>query len=280
MSSGKEPLVGEDISLDFHDDDGDDMYDDDDTYDHQDTDALLGQHEQGDMSAEPAQAEGTSSAESQGNTAATDAAVAASVWSFGYYQSFFDVNTADVTKRVKLGAIPTPKFLEETKSKSDLYGPFWISTTLIFALALTGNLAHYTATPQDQRTEWHYDFSKVTLAATAIYGYTTLVPIGLWLGMRFYSALAVSAFDLLCLYGYSLTVYILAACLCGLPFVDNGFQWGIIMTVMGTSSAVVVINLSRLLHDAPARLRIVVIAVAVLANAALAVGFKMYFFQY
>ena len=108
-------------------------------------------------------------------TTTAPASSSSSVWTFAYYQSFFDVDTMEVTKRMKLSALPTPKFLAHAQGKSDLYGPFWISTTLIFALALMGNLAHYTATPEDKRIGWQYDFSKVTLAATAIYGYITIV---------------------------------------------------------------------------------------------------------
>jgi len=34
-----------------------------------------------------------------------------------------------------------PEFLEVTKDKPDLYGPFWIFTTLIFLLTAAGNFA-------------------------------------------------------------------------------------------------------------------------------------------
>jgi hypothetical protein len=51
-------------------------------------------------------------------------------------------------------------------------GPFWITTTLIFAMGMTGNLATYLASAED---EWVYDFTKVTFAASLLYNYVTLV---------------------------------------------------------------------------------------------------------
>lgn len=45
-------------------------------------------------------------------------------------------------------------------SLSTCLGPFWVSTTLVFVLAIAGNLASYFAATSKDRSVWHYDFQK------------------------------------------------------------------------------------------------------------------------
>lgn len=69
--------------------------------------------------------------------------------SLEFYQQFFDVDTDDVTKRVLWSVLPRPGghtenfFKSKIRSKPDLYGPFWICVTLIFSVAISGNVASY-----------------------------------------------------------------------------------------------------------------------------------------
>ena len=82
--------------------------------------------------------------------------------------------------------LPRPRgaFFELVAANPDLYGPFWIATTLIFAMAITGNLASYVnfvETPA--KKEWTYDFSLLTLAGTVVYLYVTLLPMLFWMLM-------------------------------------------------------------------------------------------------
>lgn len=58
-----------------------------------------------------------------------------------YYQPFFDVDTEDVKDRLKLALIPfKDTFFQISKDSPDLYGPFWILTTLIVMIAANGNI--------------------------------------------------------------------------------------------------------------------------------------------
>ena len=71
-----------------------------------------------------------------------------SVFSFGYYQRLFDVDTEDIVARLAWSALPRPKFTsnfakDKIKSKPDLYGPFWICVTLIFSVAIAGNVGNF-----------------------------------------------------------------------------------------------------------------------------------------
>jgi len=117
-----------------------------------------------------------------------------SFWTFEFYQQFFDVNTNDVIQRIKGSMIPKPgfNFLEQViGGKPDLYGPFWICVTLVFSIAITGNLAQYlqAATAGYQ---WRYDFHVVSIAATAIFSYAWLVPFAVWACLRWIGSQQVS----------------------------------------------------------------------------------------
>lgn len=98
----------------------------------------------------------------------------------------------------------SPSYFDQIISmKPDLYGPFWISTTLvhivinysstletlgrlnvqinfqIFTIAISGNLANYLQ-HANVAYHWKYDFHLVSYAATAIFCYTCIVPLCLW----------------------------------------------------------------------------------------------------
>ena len=98
---------------------------------------------------------------------ATDRPAAAgsmTFWSISYYQPLFDVDTLQVLNRIKGALLPRPKgaFFEVIAANPDLYGPFWISTTLIFTMAITGNLASYFSfMPSTGQPQWSYNFNQV-----------------------------------------------------------------------------------------------------------------------
>jgi hypothetical protein len=68
------------------------------------------------------------------------------IFSFAYYQKYFDVDTADVMRRIRkatYGALGGELFLEDVKDRADLYGAFWGCATLVFVVAMGGNFADY-----------------------------------------------------------------------------------------------------------------------------------------
>ena len=59
-------------------------------------------------------------------------------------KKYFNVTTVDVRSRLLYSLIPfNPKFYDISENTPDLYGPFWIYTTLIFIIAAAGSLAKY-----------------------------------------------------------------------------------------------------------------------------------------
>ena len=130
-------------------------------------------------------------------------------WSFEYYQRFFDVDTSQVTARVVHAMIPSRRnyLLTKIRPNPDLYGPFWICTTLIFTMAIFGNLSSYF---ESQVTSvWKYDFHVVSISAVVVGLYATLVPLAVWGFLRWRGNIAGYSFlEVICVYGYAFSVFV------------------------------------------------------------------------
>eukprot|EP00301_Raphidiophrys_heterophryoidea_P027817 c9837_g1_i1.p1 GENE.c9837_g1_i1~~c9837_g1_i1.p1 ORF type:complete len:311 (-),score=55.02 c9837_g1_i1:999-1898(-) len=135
-------------------------------------------------------------------------------WSLLYYRPYFDVNTSQVIERLIAPLKVRNKWSDAVGEKPDLYGPLWVATTLVFCMGVAGNVASALAfVASTTRTEWTYDFTRVTLAATLVYGYVFVVPLMLWLAMRWYGAkLHLTA--LWCCFGYGSFVFIPCSIIC------------------------------------------------------------------
>ncbi|XP_055457475.1 protein YIPF2 isoform X3 [Psammomys obesus] len=141
-------------------------------------------------------------------------------WTFDYYQSFFDVDTSQVLDRIKGSLLPHPghNFVRHhLRNRPDLYGPFWICATLAFVLAVTGNLTLVLAQRRDPSIHYSPQFHRVTAAGIAIYCYAWLVPLALWGFLRWRQGMRermglYSFLETVCVYGYSLFVFIPTVC--------------------------------------------------------------------
>ncbi|XP_053514273.1 protein YIPF2 isoform X3 [Artibeus jamaicensis] len=137
-------------------------------------------------------------------------------WTFDYYQSFFDVDTAQVLDRIKGSLLPRPghSFVRHhLRNRPDLYGPFWICATLAFVLAITGNLTVVLAHRRDASIHYSPQFHKVTVAGITIYCYAWLVPLALWAFLQWRKGVRerigpYTFLETVCVYGYSLFIFI------------------------------------------------------------------------
>eukprot|EP00658_Telonema_sp_P-2_P004379 TRINITY_DN1163_c0_g1_i2.p1 TRINITY_DN1163_c0_g1~~TRINITY_DN1163_c0_g1_i2.p1 ORF type:complete len:162 (-),score=30.98 TRINITY_DN1163_c0_g1_i2:899-1384(-) len=76
----------------------------------------------------------------------------ASRFSVEFYRQYFDVDTDQVQSRIMKALKPmSSSFIDEVGPNPDLYGPFWISATLVFVTAAAGNLASYISHDQEVR---------------------------------------------------------------------------------------------------------------------------------
>ena len=221
------------------------------------------------------------------SSASSRPAAASGFWSIKYYQPLFDVDTLQVLNRIKGSLLPRPKgaFFELVAANPDLYGPFWISTTLIFAMAMTGNLASYisfVATPQHPK--WTYNFNQLTLAGSVVYSYVTLLPLLFWMLLRYYEA-SKKLVDVLCIYGYTLSVFVPISILCVIP--SNLLRWLLILVGGGISAVFLLSNFHAHLADCfpygegdAKRKMYLLLGSMGLFHIVLLVIFKIYFFHF
>nr|XP_008192763.1 PREDICTED: protein YIPF1 [Tribolium castaneum] len=216
----------------------------------------------------------------------TNPSATKSFWTLEYYQQFFDIETKDVIERII--ASVTPKrdstLKHHLRHKPDLYGPFWISVTLIFTIAISGNIANYLQQANNQY-HWKYNFRLVSYAATAIYIYVLLIPFALWALLKWSSDVndleglesgtTPSALELICIYGYSLFIYIPASILWSIQI--NLLQWLLVLIAALVSGAVLLFTLLPALRLSRHKF-FLMIGIAS-CHLLLAAGFMLYFFH-
>ncbi|KAK8727974.1 hypothetical protein OTU49_009325 [Cherax quadricarinatus] len=204
----------------------------------------------------------------------------ASFWTFDFYQQFFDVESKQVGDRILWSMVPKPgvSYLQSyIRPNPDLYGPFWICTTLAFTTAITGNLANYLAASPAETYIWRYEFRKVTLAASAIFAYAWLIPIAVW-GLLVWrgSRAKISLLELLCIYGYSLAIFIPVSILWMVP--QDWFKWCLAIVAPVLSGSVLVRTVWPSLSHDTKKVAISIAVFILVLHATLALGFMLYFF--
>jgi len=74
-----------------------------------------------------------------------------------FYAQFFDVDTSAVLSRCWAALYPRANFLDVLDGNPDLYGPFWIATTVVFILFIGGTINQWLGTATGER--FAYDFT-------------------------------------------------------------------------------------------------------------------------
>lgn len=151
---------------------------------------------------------------------------------------FFDIDTVEVLKRclIALNPFTSVQFFPDNSIPSgddleapfeippDLYGPFWICTTVIFALFFSSSLTgvFYSAY---KGIKYEYQFDLLSGAASILYSYTFLWPPALWFISGYvldqtssdHLGSQTSISKLLCLFGYANIIWIPVAVLAVSP---------------------------------------------------------------
>ncbi|XP_004086748.1 protein YIPF1 [Oryzias latipes] len=200
-------------------------------------------------------------------------------WTFEYYQKFFDIETHHVRERILGSLLPWPRknFIQFYLRKNpDLYGPFWICTTLVFAVFISGNISNFMA------GKYNPQFRKVTIAATMIFSYAWFVPLGLWgfllwRNNKILNLVSYSFMEVVCVYGYSLSAYIPAVVLCIAPL--EWLRWCIMVVAFGLSGSILVMTFWPALREDHPKVAMAMVSAIVLLDVVLAVVCKMYFFS-
>ncbi|KAH9552660.1 hypothetical protein CY35_09G078300 [Sphagnum magellanicum] len=195
------------------------------------------------------------------------------------YRPYFNVDTVDVLERIKDSLFPYQSdFVEKTSHNPDMYGPFWICSTLVFVTAALGNFAAYLAhkTSAGGGEAWHYDINKVTYAAIMFYGYVGVIPLGLYFLLK-YLGVTSGLIQLWCLYGYSLFVFIPASFLSVVPW--DIMRWVVVGVATLMSAAFLGLNIRSHIKTASDRWFIIVVS-SIALQLGLGLVLKLYFFTF
>jgi len=215
-----------------------------------------------------------------------------SMFQIEYYQQFFNIDTMEVVDRIAYSVIP--KRASSTYLKThlgvnpDLYGPFWITVTLIFVIGISGNLAAFFQHDHSSEFTWHYNFHLVSYASSCIIMYICVMPIALWAVLRWSvdlteevnldiesSPYVPSLLSIVCLYGYSLAVYVPVSILWTIQI--SLLQWLLVLTAAFLSGSVLINILMPSLRLSKYSF-FLIIGIAS-AHFLLAAGFMLYFFH-
>uniref|UniRef100_A0A224YML6 Protein YIPF n=1 Tax=Rhipicephalus zambeziensis TaxID=60191 RepID=A0A224YML6_9ACAR len=206
-----------------------------------------------------------------------------SFWKFSYYQSLFDVTTDEVLRRLLWSAVPQftgPSYLEKhVRPNPDLYGPIWVGLTLVVTTSVSSNVASYLETAGQTKDFWHTDYTRVSFASTAILVYMFVVPLVLWAVLKYRQVESrYSLLETLCLYGYSLAVYVPISILWAVHL--TWLRWTLVVVGASLSGCVLVTTLWPSFREDSRKMAFITSAVVFALHALLALGFVRYFFQH
>ncbi len=190
-----------------------------------------------------------------------------------YFRQYFRITTNQVEQRIISSFKPyNSKFYEEASNNPDLYGPFWIYTTLIFVIASGGSLSKYFNGDNSK----NYFQSFVRGAGSLIYIFGFGFPFLIWGYMKFIGEV-ISYFYILCIYGYSFSPFIpiIILCSCGI----NVIQWILLCYAIANSTLFVITNLWKEINKQEQKKKYSLIGIIVALQFILFLILKLYFLE-
>ena len=134
----------------------------------------------------------------------------------GSIGKYFNIELNDLKLKLKGAIIPFNKsFYQSIEINSDLYGPFWIFTTIIFLIALIGNVTSYFQA--EDKENYVYNYNHVPHAVFIIYGFGFGAPFILWIISKFVFRIDIDLLTNMCVYGYSYTILVPILLICIIP---------------------------------------------------------------
>ena len=127
----------------------------------------------------------------------------------------------------------------------DLYGPIWITMTLVFFVAVTSNISIYVHHSFKSKNhleeggvaaeqEWDYDINQLLHATWILYSFSIGLPSLFYVVFKVAGVNGLGLVDMICFYGYSLVAYLPVTWVCIVPI--HAVQWislGIATTLSG-----------------------------------------------
>ncbi|BDD59430.1 hypothetical protein MAP00_004637 [Monascus purpureus] len=197
-------------------------------------------------------------------------------WSIHYYSQYFDVDTNEVLRRCVAALYPRTNFLDVLEGNPDLYGPFWIATTVVVILFLTGTISQWLSNRHDDHFE--YDFTLLSGAAGLIYGYTFVLPVGLWAALKWFGSSTADLIECWALYGYANLAWIGVALVSWSPL--TALNWALVGVGFGWTVFFLLRNLYPVLNSTEARASKILLILVVVLHAGLAIAINFLFFAH
>ncbi|KAH8597251.1 hypothetical protein B0O99DRAFT_618370 [Bisporella sp. PMI_857] len=198
------------------------------------------------------------------------------LWTLSFYAQFFDVDTNAVLSRCWATVFPRANFLDVLEGNPDLYGPFWIATTVVFILFLGGTISQYLASEHGMR--FAYDFTLLSGAAGLIYGYTLVIPVILFLALKYFGSESANLLECWALYGYSNLIWIPVALISWSQL--TLLNWIFVGIGFGVSVAFLLRNLYPVLSATDKQASKILLIIVVALHLGLAVAIKWLFFAH
>mmetsp|Transcript_8775 Transcript_8775/g.21680 ORF Transcript_8775/g.21680 Transcript_8775/m.21680 type:complete len:352 (-) Transcript_8775:55-1110(-) len=199
-----------------------------------------------------------------------------------YAQTYFEVSSDDVVKRLRLSLLPyttqpSGDAANDFRARPDFWGPFWIATTAVLFLAATGNFARMMQ--MDDRTVFKADYGLISLAAMMVYGCLIGVPLLLRAVLFFtgHEPDTINFRQMICVYGYSLSPTVPASIICILPL--DGVRWLAVLVGLGVSLAFIRGNLWRDLAIEAPSLKWKMMGLFCTAQASIFLVYRIHFFS-
>ncbi|KAH7327902.1 Yip1 domain-containing protein [Stachybotrys elegans] len=209
-------------------------------------------------------------------TASTSSSSKHFLWSMSFYAQFFDVDTSAVLSRCWAALYPRANFLDVLEGNPDLYGPFWIATTVVLILFLGGTISQYISA--EHNVPFAYDFRLLSGAAGLIYGYTLFVPVALFLALRYFGSESANLLECWALYGYANLIWLPVACISWSSI--SILNWVFVGVGFGLSVAFLLRNLYPVLSATDRQASKALLVIVVALHGGLALAIKILFFAH
>lgn len=189
-------------------------------------------------------------------------------WQPRYYASYFDITLSDFLTRLTRAIFPFKPLLgwsdadEESEGGTpvpDLYGPVWITTTLVLALSMGSKIAEFLAnvfrkkeTVSQGGLGGGVEFARLWRAAGVLYFYVFLFPVLLTVFQCLFArrglrerghGLGSGILGSVMVYGYSMAPVVVAALVATIPV--ETVQIGVMAGAFSVGGVVIMLNLWR-----------------------------------
>ena len=177
-------------------------------------------------------------------------------------------------RRCQNALYPRSNFLDVLDGNPDLYGPFWIATTVVVILFMTGTISSYLARTGEKH--FAYNFRLLSGAAGLIYGYTGVIPVALWGVLRWFGSEGASVLECWALYGYANLIWIPVALISWSPLAV--LNWVFVGVGLAVSGLFLVRNLWPVVSATDAKTSRILLLVVIGLHTGLALAIKILFF--